>query len=71
MQPAPARCPEREILEARYHADVRVYLDAVYRLDSCPREDFNVVWEDAERARVAFENARAALNKHIGEHGCG
>jgi hypothetical protein len=40
-------------------------------LDSCSREDFNVFWEDAERARVAFENALAALNKHIGEHGCG
>jgi hypothetical protein len=71
MQPAPARCSEREILEARYHADVRVYLDAVYRLDSCSREDFNVVWEDAKRARTAFENARSALNKHIAEHGCG
>jgi hypothetical protein len=71
MQPAVAPCPERKILEARFHADVRVYCDAVYRLDSCPREDFNVVWEDAERARTAFENARAALNKHIAEHGCG
>jgi hypothetical protein len=70
MQPAPARCTERKILEARYHADVRVYLDAVYRLDSCSRAYFNVVWEDAGRARLAFENARAALNKHIGEHGC-
>jgi hypothetical protein len=71
MQPAPARCPEREILEARYHADVRVYLGAAYRLDSCPRGDFDVVYEDAERARLAFENARARLNQHIAEHGCG
>jgi hypothetical protein len=71
MQPAPARCREREILEARYHADVRVYLNAAYRLDSCSREDFDVVYEDAERAKLAFENARARLNQHIAEHGCG
>jgi hypothetical protein len=71
MQPAVAPCPERKILEARYHADVRVYWDAVYRLDSCPREDFDVTYEDAERARLAFEKARAALNRHRAEHGCG
>jgi hypothetical protein len=71
MQPAPARCPEREILEARFHADLRVYCDAVNRLDSCSCEDFNVTYEAAERASLAFENACAALNKHIAEHGCG
>jgi len=71
MQPAPARCPERDILEARYHADVKVYLDAAKRLASCSPGDFKQVHEDAEGARVAFENARTALNNHIAAHGCG
>jgi hypothetical protein len=76
MQPAAAGCPEREILEARFQADVRVYHDAINRLHDAintldfSSEDFNVVYEDAERARAAFENARAKLNTHIGEHGC-
>jgi hypothetical protein len=71
MQPKPEVCPERAILESRFHADVRVYRDAIDRLDACPPKDFEVVYEAAERARLAFENARFALNRHIAEHGCG
>jgi hypothetical protein len=71
MQPAAAPCREREILEARFHADVRVYCDAVNRLDRCSPKDFSQVYEDAERAREAFENARIRLNRHIAEHECG
>jgi hypothetical protein len=71
MQPAIARYREFEILESRFHADVRVYVDATKRLDAYPPEDFKVVYEAAERAREAFENARAALNKHMAEHRCG
>jgi len=70
MQPAPAKCAEREILEARFHADVRVYCDAIIRLDSCGPGEFDQTYEDAVRTREAFEHARAELNRHIAEHGC-
>jgi hypothetical protein len=71
MQPTAAPCREREILESRYRADFKVYREAFHKLDSCPPGDFNVVYEGGERARVAFENARARLNSHIAAHGCG
>jgi hypothetical protein len=71
MQPEAAACPQRDSLKARFHADFKVYREAVHQLDLCQPGDFNQVYEDAERARLAFENARAALNSHIAEHGCG
>jgi hypothetical protein len=40
-------------------------------LDTCQPEDFDRIHEDAEHARVAFEKARAKLDSHIEEHGCG
>ena len=71
MQPETAVCHERDSLKARLNADFKVYRDAVHQLDLCQPGDFNLVYEDAERARLAFENARIALNHHIAEHGCG
>ena len=71
MQPAAAPCREHEILRSRYRADLKVYIDATARLEPCPSEDFERAFKHAERARVAFENARDALNSHIAEHGCG
>jgi hypothetical protein len=69
MQPVES-CHEREVLEARYRTDVRAYCDALSRLYPYS-EDEPAVYEDVERARLAVENARAALDKHLAEHGCG
>jgi hypothetical protein len=70
MQPAPAGCKEQHILRERYRADLKVYIDATARLGPCAREDFERAFRHAERARLAFENARSALNSHISNHGC-
>jgi hypothetical protein len=71
MQPASSRCREHEILKARYKADLNVYRLAVRQLDLCDSRNFNRVYEDAERARVAFESAHSSLNNHVAEHKCG
>jgi hypothetical protein len=63
-------CEEQRILSARYHADLKVYIEAATSLDSAVGEEFQASWENAERARVAFEDARALLLKHQAEHGC-
>jgi hypothetical protein len=70
MQAAPARCREQQILRDRYRADLKVYIDATARLGPCASQDFERAFKHAERARVAFENARSALNSHISNHGC-
>jgi hypothetical protein len=70
MQAAPARCRELEILQARYRADLKAYIDATARLEPCPLEDWDQALVYADRARAAFGNARAVLNIHIAGHGC-
>ena len=69
MQPAPA-CKEQEILKARHRADLKVYIDAIARLGPCKSDDFEQALDRVERARLALENARNALNSHISSHGC-
>jgi hypothetical protein len=71
MQPKDGVCHERDTLKERFHADFKVYREAVHQLDLCQPADFNQVYEEAERARLAFEAARAALKSHLAEHGCG
>ena len=70
MQPAPS-CEEREVLRSRFRADLKVYIDAAFLLDSCTPHDFDVTYEHAERARLAFERARRAFNAHLAAHKCG
>lgn len=64
-------CSDRELLETRYRADLRVYLDAARRLDSALLSpDFSAAQEHANQARRAFEDARSRLKLHIKEHAC-
>jgi hypothetical protein len=52
-------------------ADLRVYSQAVATLESeVEGGDFPVVHKNAERARLAYEAARATLEAHIAIHGC-
>ena len=63
-------CEEREILRGRFRADLRVYIDSAARLEQAIREEFDSIYKDAERARLAFERSHAALSSHITEHNC-
>jgi hypothetical protein len=63
-------CEEQRILSARYHADLKVYIESATSLDAAVGDEFQAAWENAERARTAFEDARALLLKHRAEHGC-
>lgn len=64
-------CKERDILEGRHRADLRIYLDAVGRLERSLGEEFERAYRYAERARLAYEEARITLSEHIEAHGCG
>ena len=47
------------------------YRQAVVALDLETRgQEFSVVHKNAERARLAYEAARATLETHIAGHGC-
>jgi hypothetical protein len=63
MQRSP-KCREHQILHGRLRADMRVYVDATRRLESCKPEDFDKIYELAESARLEFLKAREA-------HSCG
>jgi len=63
-------CDECKILMERYHADLRVYIDATVVLDdSVFGLKFDKAWADATRARQRFEQAREEVNRHIADHG--
>ena len=71
MQPAPAECQERKILEGRYRADLEVYQSAVKALEHLlDKKDFPQTYQNAELAKRTFEQAREALEIHIATHGC-
>jgi hypothetical protein len=67
----PGRMPRAEVLEGRYRADFKVYLAAVRSLEHPLRkEEFHEIYQNAELAKRAFENARETLDAHIASHGC-
>jgi len=73
MQPrkVPEQCHDRQILHERMRADLRVYREAIVALELNPApEDYPMVQKNAERARAAYEAARANLEAHIAVHGC-
>ena len=71
MQPALAGCRERQILESRFRADVKLYLDLVNRLDPDSAKDFDTFYEAVATARLEVRDSLSALNAHIVEHRCG
>jgi hypothetical protein len=70
MHAAIALCRENEILESRLCADIKVYCEAVAKLESCSPDQFDQVYASSELARVFVERAHAALKDHIVEHAC-
>jgi len=75
------RCKDREILKARMRADMKVYAQAIAVLQQRSISALNALRKDtragfqkaqrlAEHARLAYEDSRAKLNKHIAAHGC-
>jgi len=77
MQPAKAPCKSQEALESRLHADIRVYTEAIRRLEAAAARGtanehaFKKALRDVRVARDAFTEARRRLNRHIASHGCG
>ena len=63
-------CRDRVLLACRYHADLRVYAVAAQSLVQAIGANFSEALRRADRARVAFERARDALNKHVRQHQC-
>jgi hypothetical protein len=75
MQSAKAPpCKNREILNDRMRADLRVYRDAVAALEAASlgsaAKTFDKAVKNAGIAQRAFEAARERLNQHTAEHGC-
>jgi len=71
MQVETSSCRDRKVLEGRYYADLRVYLYAVRGLEQpLTKREFDQAYENANRAKTAFEHARDLLNTHVAEHGC-
>ncbi len=59
------------MLQERMRADLRIYRQAVVALElEPPPEDFPAVHANAERARRAYESARATFDAHVAIHGC-
>ena len=67
----PVGCRERQRLESRFRADVRLYLALVNRLDPDSAKDFDAFYEAVANARLEVRDSLSALNAHIAEHGCG
>jgi hypothetical protein len=71
MPPVAIICSDREILEARLRADLKVYGDTVARLLLETSGDaFNKAYERAELARRAFRAAQKRLSAHLAKHRC-
>ena len=64
-------CPDLELLRARMRADLNVYRTALIMLERSIGEGFAEAYQQAERNRLVFEAARATVDAHLAEHGCG
>jgi hypothetical protein len=61
MQPAPVECREREILEGRARADLKVYILTVESLkEPMPQQQFENIYDNSEAARVFYEQSTKA-----------
>ena len=73
MQSAKASepCTDRQILNDRMRADLRVYRQAVIDLElQAGEKRFPIAHKNLERARLAYEASRATLEAHVAIHGC-
>ena len=68
----PEDCFTRRLLQERYTADFKVYIEAMHQLDELVgMEAFREAMERADHARLTFERSRDLLDQHVSEHGCG
>jgi len=66
-----AQCVEQRKLRRRYLAALRAYRQMVPALDDVStRREFDLAYERAEGARVAFIRSRFELRDHLERHGC-
>ena len=63
-------CSVRERLLKEYHAAVRDFTDRVEKLKNTEGGEFARRLADSERARLICEEARRALDWHVGDHNC-
>jgi len=63
-------CQDLDVLTHRYDAELRVYADAVRSLESVFGPRFDEASKRADRALLAFENAREQVSQHIRWHHC-
>jgi hypothetical protein len=73
MHPSEAAepCKDRQMLQDRMRADLRIYRQAVVALElEAGGQHFSAVHKNAERARLAYEASRATLDTHISVHSC-
>ena len=71
IQPKP-QCATMRILKSRYHANFRVYMEAVHSIeDAIGTVIFNEKYERVKRSQEAFELSKVQLNRHCQKHGCG
>jgi hypothetical protein len=67
-------CPERARLVEEYDHATQNYLESLdelkWRTPTADRLDYERMRKAAEDARLAAETARAALERHVAEHGC-
>jgi hypothetical protein len=68
-------CKDADDMTARWYAAIEHYRDTVFEIMNGVRPEtgstaFSILHATAEKARLETENARLALEKHRGEHGC-
>jgi hypothetical protein len=63
-------CKNRQILQSRLRADVKVYADAISALQQSMGKGFEKAHLRVESARRAYQVARKKLTDHIETHGC-
>jgi hypothetical protein len=65
-------CQEYRRLFEAYHQATSVHSRAVSDLSKAASgyRDYPALWQACEKARLASERARIALDAHIAEHGC-
>jgi hypothetical protein len=68
-------CEEKNRLLSNYQIVVRLYALAVDQLQlsrsDASRQSYEELMEASDRERAKCEFARAALDLHVREHGCG
>lgn len=63
-------CQDLDMLAAQYDAELEAYSAAGRYAAHAVGTDLSEAFKRADRARLAFENARDRMNQHIRSHHC-